>query len=163
MPWGDIDSDDYVWNVVIETATVEVVLSGAHALRVRWRRDGCGRRCDGSEQDKEKGCSCASLNLIDRKAAVRRGRGCVPNIEMYFRLSHDPALGLFTFTSGNWSFAEQAIKAKAALGRLAVPTRIQLGLKRTCHTLHRGRGVNYTKPTLALLCTSSPVHSVLGG
>jgi hypothetical protein len=55
------------------------------------------------------------FNLIDRKAAVRRGRGCVPNIEMYFRLSHDPALGLFTFTSGNWSFAEQAIKAKAAL------------------------------------------------
>jgi hypothetical protein len=87
----------------------------------------------------------------------------VPNIEMRFRLSHDPALGLFTFTSGNWSFAEEAIKAKAALGRLGVPTRIRLGLKRTCHTLHRGRGVNYTKPTLELLGTSLPVHSGPGG
>jgi hypothetical protein len=162
MPWGDVDPDEYVWHVVIDTATVEVVLSGAHALRVRWRRDGCGRRCDGSDQGKEY-CSCASLNLMDRKAAVRRGHGCVPNIEMSFRLSNDPALGLFTFTSGNWSFAEQAINAKAALGRLAVPTRIQLGLERTCHTLHRGRGVNYTKPTLALLGTLSPVPSGPGG
>jgi len=39
----------------------------------------------------------------------------VPNIEMFFRLRHDPALGLFAFVSGNWSFAEQAIMAKAAL------------------------------------------------
>jgi hypothetical protein len=44
MPWGDIDPDEYVWHVVIETTTVDVVMSGAHALRVRWRRDGCGRR-----------------------------------------------------------------------------------------------------------------------
>jgi hypothetical protein len=75
----------------------------------------------------------------------------MPNIEMFFRLRRDPALGLFTFISGNWSFAEQAIMAKAALGRLAGPTQVQLSLKQTCHTLHRGREVNYTRPTLALV------------
>jgi hypothetical protein len=62
MPWGDIDPDEYVWHVVIETTTVNVVMSGAHALRVRWRRDGCGCRCAGFEQGKEEDCSCASLS-----------------------------------------------------------------------------------------------------
>ena len=41
--------------------------------------------------------------------------------------------------------------AKAALDRLAGPIQVQLGLKQTCHTLHRGREVNYTSPTLALV------------
>jgi hypothetical protein len=156
MPSVSIDSDKYAWQVITEAVTVDVVLSGLHALRVRWRRDGCGRRCDGPEQSKRAECSCASLGLLaDRKAAVRKGDGCMPSIEMSFRLRRDPALGLFTFISGNWSFAEQAIMAKAALDRLAGPTQVQLGLKQTCHTLHRGREVNYTRPTLA------PVGAVL--
>jgi hypothetical protein len=164
MPSVSIDGDKYAWQVITEAVTVDVVLSDPRALRVRWRRDGCGRRCDGPEESKRTECSCASLGLLaDRKAAVRQGDGCVPNIEMSFRLRHDPALGLFTFISGNWSFAEQAIMAKAALGRLAGPTRVELGLKQTCHTLHRGREVNYTRPTLALLGAVLPVRSGLRG
>jgi Recombination directionality factor-like len=152
MPSVSIDGDKYASQVITEAVTVDVVLSGPHALRVRWRRDGCGRRCDGPEQSKRAECSCASLGLLaDRKAAVRQGDGCMPSIEMSFRLRRDPALGLFTFISGNWSFAEQAIMAKAALDRLAGPIQVQLGLKQTCHTLHRGREVNYTRPTLALV------------
>jgi hypothetical protein len=160
MPSATIDADKYAWQVITEAVTVDVVLSGPRALRVRWRRDGCGRRCDGPEQSKRAECSCASLGLLaDRKAAARQGDGCVPNIEMFFRLRHDPALGLFAFVSGNWSFAEQAIMAKAALGRLAGPTRVQLGLKQTCYTLHGGREVNYTRPTLALPGAVLPVRS----
>ena len=83
----------------------------------------------------------------------------MPNVEMSFRLRQDPTLGLFTFISGNWSFAEQAIMAKAALGRLAGPARAQLGLKQTCHALHGGREANYTRPTLALLDAVLPVRS----
>ena len=160
MPPKSIDADKFAWQVITEAVTVDVVLSGPPALRVHWRRDSCGRRCDGPDQSKRAECSCASLGLLaDRKAAVRQGDGCVPNIEMSFRLRHDPALGLFTFTSGNWSFAEQAIVAKAALGRLAGPTRVQLGLRQTCHALHGGREVNYTRPTLALLGAVLPVRS----
>jgi hypothetical protein len=85
----------------------------------------------------------------------------MPNVEMSFRLRRDPALGLFTFISGNWPFAEQAIMAKAALGRLAGPARAQLDLKQTCHTLHGGREANYTRPTLALLGVVLPVRSGL--
>jgi hypothetical protein len=164
MPSVSIDGDKYAWQVITEAVTVDVVLSGPHALRVRWRRDGCGRRCDGPEQSKRAECSCASLGLLaDRKAAVQQGDGCMPSIEISFRLRRDPALGLFTFISGNWSFAEQAIMAKAALDRLAGPTQVQLGLKQTCHTLHRGREVNYTRPTLALValyCMCVPAHAV---
>jgi hypothetical protein len=157
VPRKSTEADEYTWHVVTETATVDVILSGPHALRVCWRRDGLGRRCDGLEQGKGAHCSCGSLgSLTERKAAAQRGHGCVPNIEMSFQLVHDPTVGTFTFLSGNWSFAEQAIMTKAALANLAVPTLIQLGLKQTRHILHGGRSVTYTRPTLALLSTSLP-------
>jgi hypothetical protein len=80
----------------------------------------------------------------------------VPNIEMSFQLVDDPTLGVFTFVSGNWSFAEQAVVTEAVLGNLAVPTLIQLGLKQTHHILRGGRSVTYTRPTLAVLGPSLP-------
>jgi hypothetical protein len=157
MPRKSTDADEYAWHVVTETAMVEVILSGPHALQVCWRRDGLGRQCDGPEQGKGAHCSCGSLrSLAERKAAARRGHGCVPNIEMSFQLVHDPTLGMFTFVSGNWSFAEQAVMTEAVLGNLAAPTLIQLGLKQTRHVLRGGRSVTYTRPTLAVLGTSLP-------
>jgi hypothetical protein len=157
MPRKSTDADEYEWHVVTETATVVVILSGPHALHVCWRRDGFGRRCGGSEQGSGARCACGSLrSLAERKAAARRGHGCVPNIEMSFQLVDDPTLGMFTFVSGNWSFAEQAVMTEAVLGNLAVPTLIQLSLKQTRHVLRGGRSVTYTRPTLTVLSTSLP-------
>jgi hypothetical protein len=157
MPRKSTDADEYEWHVVTETATMVVILSGPHALQVSWRRDGLGRRCGGPEEGKGAHCACGSLrSLAERKAAARRGHGCVPNIEMSFQLADDPTLGMFTFVSGNWSFAEQAVMTEAVLGNLAVPTLIQLTLKQTRHVLHGGRSVTYTRPTLAVLGPSSP-------
>jgi hypothetical protein len=157
VPRKSTDADGSAWHVATETATVNVILSGSHALQISWRRDGLGRRCDGPGQSKGAGCSCAPLrSLADRKAAARRGHACAPNIEVSFQLMHDPTMGMFRFVSGNWSFAEHAVVAKAALGNLAGPTLIQLGLRQTVHTLHGGRSVTYTRPTLALLGTSLP-------
>lgn len=94
MPGKSTDADEYEWHVVTETATVAVILSGPHALHVCWRRDGFGRRCGGSEQGRGARCTCGSLrSLAERKAAARRGHGCVPNIEMSFQLVDDPTLG----------------------------------------------------------------------
>jgi Recombination directionality factor-like len=155
MPRKSTDADEYEWHVVTETATVVVILSGPHALHVCWRRDGFGRRCGGSEQGRAARCACSLRSLAERKAAARRGHGCVPNIEMSFQLVDDPTLGVFKFVSGNWSFAEQAVVTEAVLGNLAVPTLIQLGLKQTHHILRGGRSVTYTRPTLAVLGPSS--------
>jgi len=80
----------------------------------------------------------------------------VPNIEISFQLVQDPTLGMFTFVSGNWSFAEQAVMTEAVLGSLAVPTLIQLGLEQTPQVLRGGRSVTYTRPTLTVLGTSLP-------
>lgn len=164
MPSVSIDGDKYAWQVITEAVTVDVVLSGPHALRVRWRRDGCGRRCDGPEQSKRAECSCASLGLLaDRKAAVQQGDGCMPSIEMSFRLRRDPALGLFTFISGNWSFAEQAIMAKAALDRLAGPTQVQLGLSRPatpCIGAEKSITRDQRSRSSALYCMCVPAPAV---
>jgi hypothetical protein len=151
------DADQYGWHVVTEASTIDAILPGPHALRVRWQRDGRGDRCDGLKQGAQADCSCVPLpTLADRKAAARQGHGCVPYVELSFQLLRDPALGIFTFVSGNWLFAEQAMQTKATLDALNGRARLQLHLKQSDHTLHGGRSVTYTRPTLTLLGTACP-------
>jgi hypothetical protein len=141
-----------IWSVATETTTVEIILHGPGALRLRWCRDD-RYTCDGKahcDDETQRPCTCPP-SLPERRTATRHGRGCEPQVEVFFQLAQDPALGMFTFASGSWSFAEQVINARNALQANNQPTRARLSLRRTHHRLYSGRTITYTKPALTLV------------
>lgn len=149
----DIGAD--ILSITTETTTIEVILHGPGALRLRWCRDGC-RTCDGkvqSDNGTQRSCMCPP-SLPERRTATRHGRGCEPRVEVFFRLAQDPDLGVFTFASGSWSLTEQVINARISLQADSQPTRARLSLQRTLHRLYSGRTLAYTRPVLAVVGTS---------
>jgi hypothetical protein len=131
--------------------TVDVFLSGPTALQVRWQRDALGNWCDGVKQQSERaGQSCRCRPSVpERKASAQQGRGCAPLVQVVFRLCQDPTLGMFTFTSGNWSFAKDTLQAVAMLERNGMPARVGLSIEQSHCMLRSGRAVASTRPTLS--------------
>lgn len=98
---------DEVFEVITESASVPIILSGASAIRsemVLWGRKGKVRSCDGVTQADGKACECPS-EYSERIEAANEGRGCEPSISLLFRLADDPDLGRFRFQSGSWTLA----------------------------------------------------------
>jgi Recombination directionality factor-like len=135
-----------------ETTTVEIILEGPDALRLRWCRDGL-HSCDGKVQcndGMQRSCTCPP-SLPERRKVTRHGHGCEPRVEVFFQLAQDPALGTFTFASGSWYFAKQVINAHKVLQANGQPARARLSLRRTDQRLYSGRTITYTRPVLTLV------------
>jgi hypothetical protein len=142
--------------VITETRELDVLLGGPEDLNVGWHRHP-GHVCDGASQHDQRGsrsCACPT-QLAYRKLATRAGRGCRPRIWLCFRLLQDPALGMLSFSSGNWAFAEQASEALASLRRDPRLAYARLGLHRTPHRLGSGTTITYTRPALTLVRAGS--------
>jgi hypothetical protein len=142
--------------VITDAREVDILLSGPEELEVGWHRQS-GHACDGSSQHDDRGsrpCACP-LDLADRKAATRAGGGCRPRVRLRFRLLEDPGLGVFSFSSGNWAFAEQTSDALASLGGDRRMACARLSLQRTSHRLRSGTTISHTRPVLVLVRTSS--------
>jgi hypothetical protein len=142
--------------VITDAPDLDILLSGPEDLDVGWHGQP-GQVCDGSSQHDRRGrhpCACP-LDLADRKAATRVGRGCRPRVRLCFRFPEDPGLGTFRFSSGNWALATQASNALASLRRDPRPTSARLSLERTSHRLRSGTTITYTRPELALVRTGS--------
>jgi len=138
--------------VITGATEVDVLLTGPEALDVGWRYQP-GHVCDGGLQHDQRGsrpCECPS-DLDDRRTAARAGHGCRPRARAYFRLLQTPELGVFTFSSGNRAFAEQASRALISLRCDPRLTCARLSLQRTPHRLRSGTTIAYTRPTLVLL------------
>jgi hypothetical protein len=69
---------------------------------------------------------------------------------MWFRLSGAPLLGLFSFTSGNWSFAEDMVTAGSLLRGRHGLVHAYLGLDRVSGILSTGQAVVFSRPTLSI-------------
>ena len=72
---------------------------------------------------------------------------------MVFRLSQNPALGIFIFTSGSWSLVEDALSAVEALRSYRGPGLVRLSLHRASLTLASGQVMSCTTPRLTVLVT----------
>jgi hypothetical protein len=135
--------------VITESAAVGILLSGAGALRVRW--EGVDKRaCDGAAEGDDRRCTCPPT-LAERRAAAKLGLSCQPRAEIRFRLQDDPALGLFSLVSEDWSFVEHVMASLAVLRRTNGPAAARLNLLRTMHPLRSGRVLAYTRPAISLL------------
>jgi hypothetical protein len=135
--------------VITDSAVVDVLLPGADALRVRWG-DIDKPACDGAAQGDDRRCICPPT-LAERRAAAKLGLSCQPRAEVRFRLRDDPALGVFSLVSEDWSFVELVMETRAVLRGSAQPAAARLRLLRTMHTLRSGRVLAYTRPVISLL------------
>lgn len=145
------DGDQELY-VITGATEVDVLLAGPEALDVDWRHQP-GHVCDGGVQHDQRGsrpCECPS-DLDDRRTAARAGHGCRPRTRACFRLVQSPELGTFTFSSGNWVFAEQASRALASLRLDPRSTCARLSIQRTPHRLRSGTTIAHTWPVLVLL------------
>jgi hypothetical protein len=146
-------------SVTTATKTLDIILHGPGALRLSWCRDG-RHTCDGDVQcnyGTQRSCTCPP-SLPERRMATRHGRGCEPRVEVFFQIAQDPALGMFTFVSGSWSFAEQVINARNVLQANSQLTLARLSLRRADQRLYSGRPIAYTRPALALVEISRQPH-----
>lgn len=140
------------WSVTTTSIAVDILLTDPGALRLRWHRD-TRHSCDGRTQCRyttQRPCACPST-LEERRMATRQGRGCEPQVDMLFRLLQDPTLGAFCFTSGRWSFAEEAIEALQALRTHRRQAHARLNLQRVSYILASGQRISCTRPTVTVL------------
>lgn len=114
---------------------VDIVIDSPKALRTRmvlWGRAGAIRVCDGVTQSGEgaegRDCECPA-KLADRKDAAKSGRGCQPEITLYFLLSELPDAGRFRFTSGSWQLVQDVPSIEEALEAAGGPVHAKLRLE----------------------------------
>ncbi|MEU4568648.1 hypothetical protein [Micromonospora sp. NPDC023956] len=148
--------------VFTQAAKVRIILDGPSAIRqemVLWgRNNNAIRKCDGIEQsldaDKGKPCECPA-SFTERKDAAKAGKGCGPNITVYFRLADDPDLGRFRFTSGSWSLVRDLVATEEALEGIDGEAVAWLGLE----VVEFGEGRDkkkFTKPVIDVIGAYKP-------
>jgi hypothetical protein len=71
-------------------------------------------------------------------------------VEIRFTLAEDPASGVFSFASEDWSLVELCGTLRGALNSSSMPLPATLGLERTLHRLQSGRVLACTRPVIAL-------------
>jgi hypothetical protein len=144
--------DGNTLSLTTNTTAVEVILTGPDAVQLRWCRN-ARHACDGRVQHDDgvrRPCTCPP-SLAERRAATRHGHGCEPDVDVAFRLLQDPRLGMFAFTSGSWSLAEDVMRAEEVLRTWGEPGLARLCLHRTPCTLAGGLVISCTTPRLTVL------------
>jgi len=129
--WDTKSSEKY--EIFTEAKTLDVVFDGPKSIKssmVLWGSKGKVRECDGIKQtdDKHSDCACPS-DLGARKAAARKGNGCQPSVQLYFRLRDYPELGKFSYYSGSWGLAKAIGTAEADLEEIGGPAHGTIHLK----------------------------------
>jgi hypothetical protein len=155
-PRSERDADRPRYEVITKASRLDVVLGGWDAVLVGMGlRQGSElvRSCDGRSQAGEgfpPPCSCPST-LAARRRAAAEGVGCEAAVCVNFRLRAECTLGSFTFFTGSWTFAEDAVKAAVALPQLDGSARAELRLDHTRYKTATGRGISWTQPRMAVL------------
>ncbi|MFF3312500.1 hypothetical protein [Streptomyces sp. NPDC002952] len=124
--------------------------------------------CDGFEYlspEEEKGtpCGCPSL-VAERKLAADKMRGPKPSVDVKFRLTDAPELGIFRFNSGSWKLVEALAPLFRALDEYGNasdgdvkgnPVRATLTIENVTFTPQKGpragQEVSYNKPVIKVL------------
>jgi hypothetical protein len=152
---GTDDDREFSYRVLTEHGSIDVVLDGPQAIRLRMlRRHGSTvlRCCDGRTQQTpagERPCQCPAT-FMGRWQAAKAGHGCEPLVQVAFRLAADPALGEFLLSSATWTFADRATTAKAALCRRQGLVPARLAIDRALHTTADGTTFAFTRPTITV-------------
>lgn len=155
------ESENFLRIEDTRTASLDVLLAGPQALTSDmklWVNGKLLHHCDGERflsVDNEPGatigdaCGCPRL-FNDRKEAAKVFRGPKPSIKLVFALAGAPELGLFSFSTGSWTMAEELWKYEEALGDLEGQGQIaaKLKLEHIEYTTKKGRDVSYFKPVL---------------
>jgi hypothetical protein len=137
--------------VLTTSSTIDILLTESTALYIGWQRDD-KNTCDGMTRDDRQVCICPADHEL-RRAAAKQGRGCRPHAKVLFRLLDDQAVGVLEFVSDDWSFVELISATQAVLSSREGrgPSRAQLGLRRSLHTLPSGMVLPYTRPVITFL------------
>lgn len=143
---------------------LDVLLDGTQAIRLRMlRRHGSAilGSCNGRTQQTPDGdppCQCP-VALNARRDVAKTGRGCEPSVQLTCRLTGDPAIGTFLYSSAAWAFAEHASAVRVAIQRCRRPVLVRLGINRALHTAASGTTFAYTQATVTVLCSASSYWS----
>jgi hypothetical protein len=143
---------------------LDVLLDGTQAIRLRMlRRHGSAilGSCNSRTQQTPDGdppCQCP-VALNARRDVAKTGRGCEPSVQLTCRLTGDPAIGTFLYSSAAWAFAEHASAVRVAIQRCRRPVLVRLGINRALHTAASGTTFAYTQATVTVLCSASSYWS----
>lgn len=116
------DNERQPYEVFTTEASIPVIVERVFSSMTLWGRNGLIRRCDGQtlsfpEENAGEPCPECSKHktLADRKEAAKKGTGCEPDINIRFRLTDAPDLGIFEFRSSSWSLAQDIGNVEEAL------------------------------------------------
>ena len=149
-------------NLEVFTASkeIEVIIDSPKSVRQRlvlWGRNGKPiYTTDGETKDDGTPDPDSHLSLQERKQRSRDGVGPTPDVEVYFRLTALPDLGVFQFRTGAWSLVQDWVwtDMKSQLVEVAGPIAAVLVLEQVSYTAKNGpktgRLIEYVKPALTV-------------
>ena len=146
------------------TSETEIILNPKTALRMDaayWSADGTLLVSpDGSSRPDLAGPigieAERALHMRRRQLGSAAARGPAPRIELRYRLAAAPDLGVFTLTTGSWSFAQDLARdqmddeIKAYDGPILATLKIEPVSFVAKNGPMKGQEVNYNKPVLTL-------------
>ena len=139
--------------VLTEASSLHVQLISLQANFALWGRANTPIRiCDGISQqdDANSPCACPS-DVKEHKEAARAGTACQPNIRAVVRLTDNPDLGLFRYSSGSWQLAKEIGPIEAKINESDAPLEGTIHLEMVEWTTKQGQNRAFTKPIITLL------------
>lgn len=139
--------------VLTEAASIHVQLLTIQSNFALWGRANTPIRvCDGMNQrdDSSSPCVCPS-DIKEHKEAARAGTACQPNIRATLRLTDNPDLGIFRYSSGSWQLAKEIGAIEIEVNESDEPREATLGLELVEWTTKTGQNRAFTKPVIKLL------------
>ena len=139
--------------VLTDAPQVHIQLLSLNANFALWGRANTPIRvCDGlSQQDDAKSpCACPT-DPKEHQAAARAGTACAPNIRATLRLTDNPDLGIFRYSSGSWQLAKEIGPIEEKVLNSEEPLEATLGLELVEWTTKTGQNRSFTKPVLKLV------------
>ncbi|KPC89909.1 hypothetical protein ADL27_38505 [Streptomyces sp. NRRL F-6602] len=144
--------------VLTTSKSVNIIIESSDKIDASMKlfsASGLFHHCDGvaylsPEEDKGQACGCPE-SLQERKDKARVGRGPKPSIDITFRLTDAPDLGLFRFNSGSWEFVKVLHELIADVDAYDGPVRATLTIEHIEYTAKSGKDVAYNKPSVKVL------------
>lgn len=139
--------------VITDASSLHIQLISLQASFALWGRANTPIRvCDGKTQqdDQSSPCACPS-DVKDHQAAARAGTACQPNIRAVLRLTDNPDLGLFRYSSGSWQLAKEIGPIEDRVNKSDGPLNGTISLEMVEWTTKQGQNRAFTKPIISLL------------
>ncbi|MFG3244623.1 hypothetical protein [Streptomyces sp. NPDC048157] len=147
--------------VLTRAKAVGIIIDGPKSIAADMRmyaNNQLFHHCDGVEYlspEEKRGTACGCPRALKERKAYAKTGGPKPNIDMKFRLTEDPDLGVFRFVSSSWDLTAALGDLEDELSEIGGPARCELRIEEVSFVAKNGpmagQTVTYNKPVIDVI------------